>query len=134
MRMVRAILIDPFACSVTEIEHDGDDYKSMYPLLSHESMPVSTFQLVPSPILEPGDAVFVDEEGLMKPCERWFKIAGFEQPLAGKGLVVGSDNNGDTASARTSVEAVKAGTIFGELHGSRLVRITTPWIKKENVK
>jgi hypothetical protein len=132
--MVRAILIDPFACSVTEVEHDADDYKSMYPLLSHESMPVGTFQLVSSAMLAPGDAVFVDEEGLLKPCERWFKIAGFQQPLAGKGLVVGSDTNGDTASARTSVEAVKMGTIFGELHGSRLTQTNTPWIKKENAK
>jgi hypothetical protein len=26
MRPVKAILIDPFACTVTEVEHDADEY------------------------------------------------------------------------------------------------------------
>jgi hypothetical protein len=28
MRPVKAILIDPFACAVTEVEHDADDCRT----------------------------------------------------------------------------------------------------------
>ena len=28
MRKVKGILIDPFTCTVTEVEHDGDDYNT----------------------------------------------------------------------------------------------------------
>jgi hypothetical protein len=30
MRNVRAILIDPFACTVTEVEHDASDYRNIH--------------------------------------------------------------------------------------------------------
>lgn len=43
MRPVKAILIDPFACTITEVEHDADNYPGIYDLISHESKRVDTF-------------------------------------------------------------------------------------------
>jgi hypothetical protein len=60
MRMVKGILIYPFACTVTEVEHDASDYQNIYPHLSHESMKVGMFEIVR---LDRGDAIYVDEEG-----------------------------------------------------------------------
>lgn len=136
MRIVRAILIDPFACTVTEIEHDAANYRNIYALISHESMPVHTFTCAYTDMLEPGDAIFVDDDGLLKSCERFFKFAGYAQPLAGKGLILGSDDQGETASARTSLALVKSATMFAELRPGtrRLSQVNEPWAKKESAK
>jgi hypothetical protein len=32
--MIKAILIDPFECKVSEVEYDGDDYRAIYLLMS----------------------------------------------------------------------------------------------------
>ena len=45
--------------------------------------------------LESGDTVFVDDEGLMKPYEHFFKIPANAQPLAGNGVVTGPDGYDD---------------------------------------
>jgi len=119
MSNIRAILIDPFACTVTEIEHDASDYKNVYPLLSHETMPVRMFQIVR--IGDDGDAIFVDEEGLLKPCDRWF--------IAGKGVVLGSDDEGETTSAKTSLITVRGLIRFAERQSRGLALTEQPWRK-----
>ena len=96
---MRAILIDPFARTITEVEHNGD-YREIYKLLSHETMPVDCFDCVR---LDDGDAIYVDDEGLLKPCKAFFVLHtphGMNGPYAGKGLVLGSDDEGESASAK----------------------------------
>lgn len=129
MRKVKAILIDPFTMTVTEVEHDADNYQGIYDLISHETMRVDTFTCAYSKLLKPGDAIFVDDNGLLKPCERFFKYAGYEQPLAGKGLVLGSDNEGDTVAAKSSVDIVRVSTMFFTRQGNTLSPATQPWEK-----
>jgi hypothetical protein len=41
--------------------------------------------------LPSGDVLFVNDEGLLQPCEAFFRIEGYEQPLAGDGVLVGPD-------------------------------------------
>lgn len=131
MRKVKGILIDPFACTVTEVEHDADDYTGIYKLISHESMRVGTFTCAYPDLLKPGDAIFVDDDGLLKPCERFFNFAGYPQPLAGKGLVLGSDEDGDTQSAASSVDIVRISTEFLQRSGNALVVVSQPWEKSK---
>jgi hypothetical protein len=38
MKTIKAILIDPFACTVSEVEHDASEISGIYDLISHESM------------------------------------------------------------------------------------------------
>lgn len=126
-RMVRAILIDPFACTITEIKHDASDYKNVYAQLTHESMPVDIMEAVYPPFLADGDCIMVDEEGRLKPCDRWLLIEGYPQQIAGKGLVLGVDDEGETADAKTDIETVRQSIRF--LHGSagRFIPATAPW-------
>jgi len=123
-RMVRAILIDPFACTVSETELDAEDYTALYPLLSHPTMPVDCYTAIQPDVLEGRDCLFVDDEGLLKDPARFFTIDGFLQPLAGKGLILGAERNGDTAAAITNVTVVAQAVKFLEVVGTTHMRFT----------
>lgn len=130
MRPVRAILIDPFACMVTEVEHDADDYTNIYRLLSHEAHPVDCFTIAPADTLQPGEAIFVDDNGLLNNPVRFFGFAGYHQALAGKGLILGSDSDGETAAATSRLDFIRASVIFAvPFPGSGLVQTIVPWRK-----
>jgi len=124
-RIVKGILIDPFACTVTEVEHDADRYEGIYDLLSHETMKIGTFTVVQ---LNHGDAIFVDDDGLLKPCDRFFIWKHYHQPLAGKGLILGSDDQGDTVSAKITLAAAKKLVRYaGRVNGIGIFPVATPW-------
>lgn len=53
------------------------------------------------------DVVYVDEEGMLKPMFMFFTIEGGHQPFAGSGLIVGTDNMGESVDANTPIEKVK---------------------------
>ena len=109
----KAILIDPFACEVREVDLTGE-FEQLYKLLSHETMKVDTFTTVN--LGNPGnDAIFVDDEGLLKPCERFFMWNGYPQPLAGKGLILGADDEGETISPYITVAEVRHSVTFIEV-------------------
>lgn len=103
---MRAILINPFDETVTEIEHDASSYKNIYDEISTPTHQVDTFTChYPSEPLPDGDAVFVDDEGLLKGPTCFFAIDGY--PLAGCGLILGSDSMGETAPAKAELANVK---------------------------
>lgn len=100
---MKAYLIDAVAKTVTEVEHNGD-YREIYTFLGCDLFTVVRLDSTESET-DRGDGLFVDDEGLMKPQAHFFKIAGFDQPLAGNGLVLGTDDEGEsTAPAMTLAE------------------------------
>ena len=132
-RPVRAILIDPFACTVSDVETDADDYRDLYRLLSHPTMTVDLFDRCYFDGLAGRDALFFDDEGLLKPCARFFQLVSLSHgrpltgPHAGKGIVVGANSDGDTDAAVTSLEYVAERIKF--LHhvgGGRLFQTRLP--------
>jgi hypothetical protein len=126
MKLVKGILIDPFACEVTEIERDAHDFRTIYPLLSHETMPVSCFTTIALP---GNDAIFVDDEGLLKVCDRWFQWKGYYRPLAGKGLILGSDENGYADATKTVLADARKRVKFLERISGGIWKVTTkPWV------
>lgn len=131
MRKVKAVLVDPFACEIKPVEYDGDDHTKIYPLLSHESMPVDIFEVVYARWMRPNDRLFVDEEGLLKPCSRFLLLNDYEQPIAGKGLLIGADDEGQSQSAETSLEIVKRNIRFLRRDERGLNPTTEPWIKED---
>ena len=133
MPNLTAILIDPFACEVTQIElAKGDDNLApYYAALSHETMPVNTFEAVRASMLRGRDVIFIDEEGTFKACDRYFIHAGFHSPLIGKGLIVGATASGDAKSAETPLATVKRCVVFLERIADGLHRTTTPWTPPE---
>lgn len=105
---MKAILIDPFNETVTEVEHNGD-YKNIYKLLSHPEHPVSLFTVVN---IEHNDAIFLDDEGLLKDPKHFFVWEGYEQPLAGKGLVLGTNDEGDSISPVSTLNDIRKRVSF----------------------
>src|SRR5512143_3417531 len=105
---MKAILIDPFDETVTEVEHNGD-YRQIYTLLSHPEHKVDCFTVVQ---IHQGDAIFVDDEGLLKNPKRFFVWKGYPQPLAGKGLILGTDDEGNSVDAVATVDEVKKRVSF----------------------
>lgn len=106
---MKAILIDAKARTVTEVEYSGN-YRDIYTLLSgDEPGKVDLFSVIQ---LGDGDAVYLDDEGLLKPQEHFFRWKGFDQPLAGNGLILGTDDDGESTSPKIALEAVKEAVSF----------------------
>ena len=96
--MFKAFLIDPVAQAITEVEFNGD-YREIYKLID-----ASLFTTV---AITEDDAIFVDDEGLLQDGQRFFMVEGYPQPLAGHGLVLGCDDEGETVAPRISLSELK---------------------------
>lgn len=108
---MRAILIDPKAHTVTEVEYSGD-YRD---ICKHIDAPLFD-------IVRMGDkdrhVIYVDDEGLIRPDARsrgMFRVNG-DNPayLAGRGLLVAASEDGEDRGATMGVEQVRALVAFGE--------------------
>ena len=110
---MRAILIDPFAKEITEVDYDGD-YKKIYELID-----CTTFDVVNVP--SGNDGIYVDDEGLYAPegDKNWFtyRYNAHEMhqniPLVNRGLVIGCDENGDSVDCDSTVDSIKASIKWG---------------------
>lgn len=97
---MKAILIDPFERKLSEVEYSGD-YKQIY-----EHIDCHNFDCVR--ISSKGDTIFVDDEGLIScKVQCFFGFIGYPQPLAGKGLVLGTDINGESVDTTMTLEEMR---------------------------
>lgn len=103
---MKAYLIDAKAKTVTEADYNGD-YRHIYQLIG-----VDTFAVVC--IDDSGNTVFIDDDGLLKDPRYFFTLAGYPQPLAGNGLVLGTDAGGESVAPTISIEDVRAMVSFLE--------------------
>lgn len=98
---MRGILINPFDRTVTEIETNGrlDDMRR---LIDCEYITVS--------MVTAANALILDDEGLLVERERqaYFKWDGVDQPFAGRGLILGTDDEGENADTDLPLTVVKA--------------------------
>ncbi len=104
---MKAIKIDVIKKEVYEVEID-DSIDSIYKHLECE-----IFEQV-GPFLPNGDAVLVDEEGLLKdePIGA-FKMGTYPAVLSGHGLIHGLNHNtGETSSAKSLVEFIRSQVKF----------------------
>ena len=51
--------------------------------------------------------VIVDDEGLLKNNNRYFKLSEFHQPLAGRAIIVGYDDEGATISGSYNADTIE---------------------------
>lgn len=127
---MRAILIDPHAQTIAEVEHNGD-FRQIYELIKAECF--TTIRL------DDRNALYLDDEGLYKPEQAFFEFGTYPQPLAGRGLILGFNHAGETVPATISIDTImqnvkwKPNTRFthtttseeqGEVMGRPGVRIT----------
>ncbi|MFN7323068.1 MAG: hypothetical protein ACK5SP_02225 [bacterium] len=88
---MQAYLINPFAQTITQVEYTGN-YQQIYDLIDAETFDVAR-------INEHGDGIFIDDEGLIREKDQaFFKHKEYPQPLAGLGLVLGCDDEGESVA------------------------------------
>jgi|TARA_R100001163_G_C5039498_1_gene177951 hypothetical protein len=97
---MKAILIDVHTQSVTEVEHDNT-LDNIYDLLN-----CRTFDVVR---IDEVDSIYIDDEGLFVDDQLFFEYGGDAQSvrLAGNGLILGVDDEGNSISPQTTVEEVE---------------------------
>lgn len=96
---MKAYLITPLERRIEVIDYDGD-WKTISPMIGAD-----LFTTVM--INREQDMIFVDDEGLINGnAHGWFTVEGYGQPLKGKGLVLGTDEAGNSVAPSIS---------FGEL-------------------
>ena len=101
---MKAFLIDPAAKTVTEVEYSGD-WKDIYPLTDCDC-----FTTVD---IDGQNTMFLDDEGLLKGHRDDFFIYGWDcPPLAGKALVLGYDEEGETVAPTVTLEEIVSKVVW----------------------
>jgi len=104
----RAILIDPFNETITEVKMVDTKLQTIYALLGCNIITITS--------LVNGIDMVLDDEGLLKDSEKqaYFKFGIGSQPFAGKALIVATDDEGDFASLpeKVSVDKINDKVIF----------------------
>ena len=108
-------LIDPAGRSITPWSYNGD-WRTIAPALRIGSSPFTLVEIGDR------DVIYVDDEGLFKPLDWFFAIKGGHQPFAGCGLVLGSDDEGETVSARIALEDLKRRVLHLRIAGKNPIR------------
>jgi hypothetical protein len=110
---MRAILIDTYAKEVREVDFNGD-YKHIYELLSDPNHKVDIYEAVR---IDAKETIFVDEEGLLKEMDNpgeiaFFRWKGGHQALAGNGLILSTDEEGESVASELTLDFVRDHVIF----------------------
>jgi hypothetical protein len=93
---LRAILIDAKNKTVSEIQI-GKDYKEI-------SKAIHVDLFTAPKIFPNGDTLYVDDEGLINGTpDFFFNSELYPHPLAGSGLILGSDDEGESQDAKTKI-------------------------------
>lgn len=108
---MRAILINPVDRSVTEVEYDDNNaLDSIYGHIQADCFTVVTLN-------SERDGIYLDDEGLFKDELYAFTIAGYPQPLVGRGLILGCDDEGGSIEPSVTVEQVlRAVNFMGQVY------------------
>ena len=105
--MINSILIDPFKKEIkrVQIDYPGRGLDAFYDLLKTEKTKAIEREegkpsgfLFTSVRLDKFNCLYVDDEGLLKRDYELFKIEPYPNPLAGRALVIGHDEGGETRS------------------------------------
>lgn len=96
---MNAVMIDPVNMKITDVVYDGN-WRTI-----SEHIEAEHFDLVRVNNL--ADALYVDDEGLYREGQSFFVYDGYEQPLAGKGLLVGTSKRGDSIDSTVTAEEVR---------------------------
>ena len=100
--------------NVTPIEYKG--YIDICPNLSTPHKAVSLFTTVYMSIeghyTSNGDCIYVDDEGLLVDINYGFKYKGYNGVLMGNGLVLGTDENGDSSAPNIDIYTLRENITF----------------------
>ena len=94
---MRAILIDPYTRTVTEIDHDGT-LDGLYKTLQCDT--VDAVQVGPR------DTLWLDDEGFLQAGRPVYRLGDSPTPLAGRGLILGVGKDGNERATTIPLTAV----------------------------
>lgn len=99
---MQAILIDPHTQTVSSIEYDGN-YENISKLLGCELFTVMT-------VTPKDDALFLDDEGWIidQEDQQYFWWQGYPQLLAGRGLILGTNDEGESIAPSLTLDEAKS--------------------------
>jgi hypothetical protein len=100
---MKAILINSIEQTVTEIEYSGN-WRDISKLIGCDLFTVVN--------MGKGDTIFVDDEGLLKDPQYFFKLDTYRSLLAGNGLILGSDDEGESIACKVTVEEMRSRISF----------------------
>jgi hypothetical protein len=93
-------LIDPAPRSIAPWLYTGD-WRTIASALRIGQSPFTIVEI------DDGDVIYLDDEGLLKSLDWFFAVKRGHQPFAGCGLVLGSNGDGETVSARITLQELK---------------------------
>lgn len=99
---MRGILIDPFTQTISQVDYNGD-YHEIYRLLS-DPVSVDTFTAIN---IGERNTIWLDDNGLYQKDQQYFKYFGIDQPLAGKGLILATNNSGNSVETKLPIAEVQ---------------------------
>jgi hypothetical protein len=103
---MRTILIDPEAQTIEELDFEGN-YKDIQRIIGCNCF--TTVNIGNARIVKmPNDALFIDDEGLLNPSGFVFQF--YDAKLVGKGLIIGCDDEGESAPADIDISEVRNNT------------------------
>ena len=107
---MKAYLIDPAARTVEQVQYSGD-YHQIYELIG-----ASTFDV--AYINAKRDGLFVDDEGMLRDPETqsYFLVQGCPNPLAGKALCLGCNDEGESVAPRITLQELRQRVIWIDHH------------------
>jgi Domain of unknown function (DUF3846) len=107
---MRAIVIDPAARTVEEIDTDGS-------LASLQEVVGGCIEYV---AVHDNHHCYVNEEGLLEQPEHFFMFDGGHQPLAGRGIILSSTPEGDEAPCGLPLDWVSQRVSFMDREAVRV--------------
>lgn len=110
----RSILIDPYTRNISEVFTDGGGEA----IKNAMSGPEHTVDLFTVLDLGGDQTLYLDDEGLLFAGRFIWRLKGYPNPLAGRGLILGTDEEGDSIPTRLTVPEVRAMVEWTDLETS----------------
>lgn len=98
---MKAFFINPSIQNITTVDYDGD-WRKINRMIDAIR---GNFDVVR--LYENGDAAFVDDEGLYVENQQFWIHRNYPTPLAGKSLLLGTDDKGDSIAPQTLFDNLK---------------------------
>ena len=104
---MKAYLINPIKEEISVVDYNGDFHQIL------KFIDAELFDAVYP--FKNADTIYVDDMGLMKPINHFFEVKcdnGNSQDLFGLGLVLGSNEEGESIDAQTTLKELKKRITF----------------------
>ena len=103
--MINAVLIDPENQKISDVDIEAGNLEQIYELLGCRV--VDFVMLYPN-----GDGVFIDDEGMLIEDQYFFHHINNDYSIAGKALLVGTGDDGETVAPDWDAESLNRHITF----------------------